>query len=147
MTLPQRPYLPIGSLEAAISYPSEPGTFDTARIRDLLAAVDLPAMAERLDEHAHWNRMLSPGEQQRLGIARAILHAADFLFLDEATASLDEPAEARLYKLLKDRLPNATIISIGHRSTLAAFHKRGLMLVRDGEHYRMREAALGATAA
>jgi vitamin B12/bleomycin/antimicrobial peptide transport system ATP-binding/permease protein len=147
MTLPQRPYLPIGSLEAAISYPSEPGTFDTARIRDLLAAVDLPAMAERLDEYAHWNRMLSPGEQQRLGIARAILHAADFLFLDEATASLDEPAEARLYKLLKDRLPNATIISIGHRSTLAAFHKRGLMLVRDGEHYRMREAALGATAA
>jgi putative ATP-binding cassette transporter len=146
MTLPQRPYLPIGTLEAAISYPSEPDTFDIARIRDLLAAVDLAAMAERLDEHAHWNRMLSLGEQQRLGIARAILHEPDFLFLDEATASLDEPAEARLYKLLKDRLPNATIISIGHRSTLNAFHKRGLTLERDGEHYRMREAALSAAA-
>ena len=91
--------------------------------------------------------MLSLGEQQRLGIARAILHAPDFLFLDEATASLDEPAEARLYKLIKERLPGTTIISIGHRSTLNAFHKRGLTLVRDGEHYRMRDAALGATAA
>ena len=146
MTLPQRPYLPIGTLEAAINYPSEPGTFDAARIRDLLVAVGLPAMTERLEEHAHWSRTLSLGEQQRLGIARAILHAPDFLFLDEATASLDESAEAKVYKLLKDRLPNATIISIGHRSTLAAFHKRGITLVRDGERYRVRDAALSAAA-
>jgi putative ATP-binding cassette transporter len=146
MTLPQRPYLPIGPLEAAISYPSEPGAFDATRIRDLLAAAGLPAMAERLDEHAHWNRMLSLGEQQRLGIARAILQAPDFLFLDEATASLDEPAEAALYKLIKQRLPNATVISIGHRSTLAAFHSRGLTLARDGERYRMKDAALSAAA-
>ncbi len=146
MTLPQRPYLPIGTLAAAISYPSEPGTFDAVRIRDLLVAVGLPAMTERLEEFAHWSRTLSLGEQQRLGIARAILHAPDFLFLDEATASLDELAEAKVYKLLKDRLPNATIISIGHRSTLAAFHKRGLTLVRDGERYRVRDAALSAAA-
>jgi putative ATP-binding cassette transporter len=146
ITLPQRPYLPIGTLEAAISYPSEPGTFDAARIRELLAAVGLPAMAERLEEQAHWNRMLSLGEQQRLGIARAILHAPDFLFLDEATASLDEPAEAALYRLLKERLPGATIISIGHRSTLKAFHKRGLRLERDGEHYRVRDTALSVAA-
>ena len=146
MTLPQRPYLPIGTLEAAINYPSEPGTFDAARVRDLLVAVGLPAMTERLEEHAHWSRTLSLGEQQRLGIARAILHAPDFLFLDEATASLDESAEAKVYKLLKDRLPNATIISIGHRSTLAAFHKRGITLVRDGERYRVRDAALSAAA-
>jgi vitamin B12/bleomycin/antimicrobial peptide transport system ATP-binding/permease protein len=144
LTLPQRPYLPIGSLEAAISYPSDPGAFDAARIRELLVAVGLPAMAERLDEHAHWNRMLSLGEQQRLGIARAILHAPDFLFLDEATASLDEPAEARLYRLIKERLPNVTIISIGHRSTLAAFHDRGLTLVPDGGRYRVKEKALAA---
>ena len=144
MTLPQRPYLPIGALSAAISYPAEPDAFDPARIRELLTAVGLPAMAERLAEHAHWNRILSLGEQQRLGIARAILHAPDYLFLDEATASLDEPAEAALYKLLKDRLPNATIVSIGHRSTLAAFHRRGLRLEREGERYRVKEAALGA---
>jgi putative ATP-binding cassette transporter len=142
MTLPQRPYLPIGTLEGAVSYPSEPGTFDAARIKELLVAVGLPAMVERLDESAHWNRMLSLGEQQRLGIVRAILHEPDFLFLDEASASLDEPAEAELYKLLKERLPNATIISIGHRSTLAAFHQRGLTLARDGELYRVKDAAL-----
>lgn len=144
LTLPQRPYLPIGTLEAAINYPSEPGTFDSARIRELLTAVGLPAMAERLEERAHWNRMLSLGEQQRLGVARAILHAPDFLFLDEATASLDEPAEAALYKLLKERLPDATIVSIGHRSTLKAFHKRRLKLEREGERFRVKEAALNA---
>ena len=78
MTLPQRPYLPIGTLAAAVSYPAVAGTFDAARIRELLVAVGLPALAERLDEDAHWNRMLSLGEQQRIGIARAILHAPDF---------------------------------------------------------------------
>ena len=91
--------------------------------------------------------MLSLGEQQRLGIARAILHAPDFLFLDEATASLDEPAEAALYKLLKERLPDTTIVSIGHRSTLAAFHRRGLTLTREGERYRVTEAALARAVA
>jgi putative ATP-binding cassette transporter len=146
MTLPQRPYLPIGTLGAAVSYPSEPGTFDAAKVRELLVAAGLPALAERLDEPAHWNRMLSLGEQQRIGIARAILHAPDFLFLDEATASLDEPAEAALYKLLHERLPNATIVSIGHRSTLVAFHRRGLTLARDGERFRVKETVLGAPA-
>jgi putative ATP-binding cassette transporter len=146
LTLPQRPYLPIGTLEAAISYPSEPGTFDADRIRELIGAVGLPAMAQRLEERAHWNRMLSLGEQQRLGIARAILQAPDFLFLDEATASLDEPAEAALYQLLKQRLPNTTVVSIGHRSTLTAFHRRGLRLERDGEIYKVKETALAPAA-
>jgi putative ATP-binding cassette transporter len=84
--------------------------------------------------------MLSLGEQQRLGIARAILQAPDYLFLDEATASLDEAAEAALYRLLNARLKGATIVSIGHRSTLSAFHRRGLVLERDGEISRLREA-------
>ena len=101
----------------------------------------LPALVERLDEEAHWNRMLSLGEQQRLGIARALLQAPDYLFLDEATASLDEPSEAALYKLVQERLPGVTIVSIGHRSTLLAFHNRPMALERDGERYRLRSAA------
>ena len=142
MTLPQRPYFPIGTLAAAVTYPAEPGTFDRERLADAVGAVGLPALVPRLDEEAHWNRMLSLGEQQRLGIARAILQAPDFLFLDEATASLDEPAEALLYRLLQERLPRTTVVSIGHRSTLAAFHRRRLTLERDGVRYRLREAAL-----
>jgi putative ATP-binding cassette transporter len=142
MTLPQRPYLPIGSLADAISYPTVAGSYDAARLRELLNAVGLPALAGRLHEEAHWSRMLSLGEQQRIGIARAILHAPDFLLLDEATASLDEPSEAALYELLHERLPAATIVSIGHRSTLAAFHERRLTLSREGDHYRVKEAAL-----
>ena len=86
--------------------------------------------------------MLSLGEQQRLGIARAILEKPDFLFLDEATASLDEPSEARLYRLLAERLPHTAVISIGHRSTLAAFHRRRFTLQSDEQHYRVREAAI-----
>jgi putative ATP-binding cassette transporter len=86
--------------------------------------------------------MLSLGEQQRLGIARALLHAPDYLFLDEATASLDEPAEAALYRLIGERLPQTTLVSIGHRATLAAFHKRRLALGREGEQFRLKETAL-----
>ena len=142
MTLPQRPYFPVGTLAAAVAYPAEAGTFSSEQLAEVLGAVGLPALAARLDEEAHWNRMLSLGEQQRLGIARAILQAPDYLFLDEATASLDEPSEAALYRLIQDRLRDATIVSIGHRSTLIAFHGRRLMLEREGDRYRMREVEL-----
>jgi vitamin B12/bleomycin/antimicrobial peptide transport system ATP-binding/permease protein len=142
MTLPQRPYFPIGTLAAAVTYPAEPGTFSSEALTEVIATVGLPVLAGRLAEEAHWNRMLSLGEQQRLGIARAILQAPDYLFLDEATASLDEPSEAMLYRLLDQRLERATIVSIGHRSTLLAFHRRRLAMVREGDRYRMREAAL-----
>ena len=142
MTLPQRPYFSIGTLAAAVTYPAEPGTFSTEVLAEVITAVGLPALAGRLTEEAHWNRMLSLGEQQRLGIARAILQAPDYLFLDEATASLDKSAEAAIYRLLDERLPHTTIVSIGHRSTLSAFHGRGIALVRDGDFHRMREAGL-----
>jgi putative ATP-binding cassette transporter len=134
MVLPQQPYLPIGSLKAAVIYPAQPDSFSSEQVCEALQAVGLPALAGRVDEESHWNRMLSPGEQQRLGLARALLHAPDYLFLDEATASLDEPSEAELYKLIERRLPNATIVSIGHRSTLNAFHTRFLRLERTGDH-------------
>ncbi len=145
MMLPQRPYFPIAPLAAAVAYPAEPGEIDSAVVAELIAAVGLPALATRIDEEAHWNRMLSLGEQQRLGIARAILQAPDFLFLDEATASLDEAAEAALYKLLDERLAKATIVSIGHRATLAAFHSRRLSFKREGDHYALREGSLTQT--
>jgi vitamin B12/bleomycin/antimicrobial peptide transport system ATP-binding/permease protein len=124
MLLPQRPYFPLASLAAAVSYPSRLGTFEDARIAEVLTAVGLPEWADRLHEEAHWNRMLSLGEQQRLAIARVLLQEPDYLFLDEATASLDEAAEAGLYRLFQERLKGTTIISIGHRSTLGAFHRR-----------------------
>ncbi|MFZ0623548.1 MAG: ABC transporter ATP-binding protein/permease [Pseudolabrys sp.] len=142
MILPQRPYFPIATLAAAVAYPAEPDSFDAGKVAELIEAVGLPALASRIEEEAHWNRMLSLGEQQRLGIARALLYAPDFLFLDEATASLDEPAEAALYQLLDRRLARATIVSIGHRATLATFHKRRLAYSREGDHYAVREASL-----
>src|SRR5262249_53509969 len=77
--LPQRPYFPVGSLDAALSYPGVPGTFDASRLAEVLVAVGLPALASRLEEHAHWNRMLSLGEQRRLALARAILLEPDYL--------------------------------------------------------------------
>ena len=144
MMLPQRPYFPIAPLAAAVAYPAEPGTFDSARVAELIAAVGLPALVSRIEEEAHWNRMLSLGEQQRLGIARAILLAPDYLFLDEATASLDEEAEAAVYRLLEQRLAKATIVSIGHRSTLAAFHRRRLNFTREGDRFWLRDSNAAA---
>ncbi len=138
MMLPQRPYFPVGSLKAATVYPAEAGAFDADRVKGVLAAVGLPQLASQLEDEAHWNRILSLGEQQRLGLARALLHAPQYLFLDEATASLDEASEARLYRLLEQTLPTTTIVSIGHRSSLEAFHERHLVLLRDGDQFLLQ---------
>jgi len=139
MVLPQRPYFPIGSLKAAIVYPSEASAFDTEKVREILLAVGLPQLVSRLEEEAHWNRMLSLGEQQRLGLARALLHAPQYLFLDEATASLDEASEAKLYRLLEEKMPTATIVSIGHRSTLKTFHQRHVALTAEGDRFALQD--------
>ena len=144
MLLPQRPYFPVASLAAAVSYPARLGTFDNAQLADVLTAVGLGQWADRLDEEAHWNRMLSLGEQQRLAIARVILEEPDFLFLDEATASLDEAAEASLYRFLHERLKGTTIVSIGHRSTLGAFHRRRFEVAPSETASQVRDVSLVA---
>jgi putative ATP-binding cassette transporter len=146
LLLPQRPYFPVASLAAAVSYPARAETFDRARIAEVVAAVGLPEWSTRLDEEVHWNRTLSLGEQQRLAIARALLQEPDYLLLDEATASLDAPAEAQLYRLLQDRLKGTTIVSIGHRATLGAFHGRHVEVVTGDAASQVRELPLASAA-
>jgi len=146
MMLPQRPYFPIGKLAAAIVYPAAADAFSPEQIKEVLAAVGLERLDSQLDQEAHWNQQLSLGEQQRLGLARALLHAPQYLFLDEATASLDEPSEARLYRLLQQRLPGTTIVSIGHRSTLDAFHQHNIELTREGDGFTLRHRSENAAA-
>jgi putative ATP-binding cassette transporter len=146
LLLPQRPYFPVASLAAALSYPARLGTFDDARLADALIAVGLEQWADRLHEEAHWNRMLSLGEQQRLAVARVLLQEPDYVFLDEATASLDEPAEAMLYRLLQERLKGATIVSIGHRSTLGAFHRRRVEVTPSDGASEVRDVPLVSAA-
>jgi putative ATP-binding cassette transporter len=126
--LPQRPYLPIGVLRDVVSYPMPSGGVDDKTLREALEAVDLKELAGRLDEAAHWALQLSPGEQQRLAFARALVQKPDWLFLDEATSALEEATEARLYRLVREQLPKTMVFSIGHRATLDPFHARRLMV-------------------
>ncbi|MCC6948076.1 MAG: ABC transporter ATP-binding protein/permease [Bradyrhizobiaceae bacterium] len=144
LVLPQRPYLPFGRLDEALAYPDAAEKYGAARLAEVLHAVDLSRLVDRLDEEGQWPHVLSQGEQQRLSLARALLAAPDVLLLDEATSALDEAAEARLYRLLETKLPGTTIISIGHRSTLNELHQRRLHLepVADGT-YRVQPAAIG----
>jgi putative ATP-binding cassette transporter len=141
--LPQKPYIPIGSLRDAVAYPGGGADFGDERLREALAAVDLAPLAGRLDETQNWSLALSGGEQQRLAVARALLHAPDWLFLDEATSALDEAGEKRLYELIAARLPRATIVSIAHRPAVAGYHRTRYSLVADGAGTRLAVAGAG----
>lgn len=122
LLLPQRPYVPTGTLKTAATYPATADTYSDEEVRAALKLARLAPFAYRIDEEENWGQRLSGGEQQRLAIARALLDKPDWLFLDEATSALDEKLEAEIYAMLREQLPNTSIISIGHRSTLISMH-------------------------
>ena len=124
--LPQKPYMPLGSLKEVLQYPSNNVTDD--KLLNALDAVDLSAFESRLNEVNDWARVLSLGEQQRIAIARALITKPRWLVMDEATSAMDEISEGHLYRLLKERLPEATLITIGHRESLKALHIREIRL-------------------
>ena len=130
--LPQEPYLPIGTLRDVVSYPRPASGVDDATLGETLKAVGLSDLAGRLDEAAHWALRLSPGEQQRIAFARALVQKPDWLFLDEATSAVDEATEERLYRLVRERLAGTTVFSVGHRATLRRFHARKLLVQPNG---------------
>jgi len=137
MVMPQRPYLPIGPLRDAVCYPKPPDAFPDDAIRTALALAQAPALALRLDEEAHWSQLLSGGEQQRVALARIFLLKPDWVFLDEATAAMDETAEHAFYLSLRATLPHVTYLTIAHRSTLRAVHARHFRVLthEDGTHH------------
>jgi vitamin B12/bleomycin/antimicrobial peptide transport system ATP-binding/permease protein len=129
MFLPQKPYIPIASLRDALSYPAASGTFTDEALREALRDCRLENFVDRLDETANWSMAMSVGEQERLAVARALLQRPEWLFLDEATAALDEATERELYELLRVRLPDSALVSIAHRPSVAVHHTRRMDLV------------------
>jgi putative ATP-binding cassette transporter len=130
--LPQQPYLPLGTLRDALAYPGSAKDMDDQHAARLLRQVQLPQLADQLDEVDDWARRLSPGEQQRLGFARILVVRPKVAFLDEATSALDEGLELSLYNLLREELPDMAIVSVGHRSSLRRMHDELLELDADG---------------
>ena len=148
--LPQKPYLPLGSLRQALYYPAttqSAGSADeaaeTAEAIDVLRRCQLGHLVSRLNDEADWGHSLSLGEQQRLAIGRALVNRPQVLFLDEASSAMDEGLEHAMYQLLRDSLPDSVLISVGHRSTLLEFHMQELEVLGEG---KWRTQPLGAAA-
>ncbi|WP_298290390.1 ABC transporter ATP-binding protein/permease [Thiomonas sp.] len=143
--LPQKPYLPLGTLRQALTYPQSPDQFGSAQIAEALQLARVPYLEAALDQVDTWMQRLSPGEQQRLAVARALLIAPQWLFMDEATSALDAPTERAMYAVLRQRLPDTTLVSVAHRIGVAAFHQQIFAVVADarGEgpaHLERRDA-------
>ncbi len=146
--MPQRCYVPDGTLKEALAYPAAVGAYDNDRCLRALNDCLLGHLAARLHEPARWSQQLSPGEQQRLAFARVLLRAPDFLFADEATSALDVPTEQHLMALLIERFPELALISVSHRPTLDMFHSHELVFdgaggVRGGPRVRGADAGEG----
>jgi len=133
MFLSQMPYMPLGDLRTAISYPAAAGEFDDAAIQVALDNVALGHLSSRLDEVADWAKVLSPGEQQRIAFARVLLAKPKVVFLDESTSALDEGQEFALYRSLRTALPDCIVVSVSHRRTVTQHHEHLLKLLGEGE--------------
>ncbi|MCJ2111880.1 ATP-binding cassette domain-containing protein [Methylobacterium sp. E-025] len=144
LVLPQAPYLPVGSLRAAVSYPAPADAFADEAVAAALRDAGLGHLAASLDRDENWSQTLSGGERQRVAIARALLATPDWLLLDEATSAMDPALERQVYETLKRRLPQTTLISIGHRDNLIAHHARRIDVPRDGDGFRCPLAAQAA---
>jgi putative ATP-binding cassette transporter len=130
--LPQRPYVPVGTLRRAATYPDAPESRSLEQVADAFKRVGLGHLTDKLDEEGPWDQTLSGGEKQRLAFARILLHSPDIVVLDEATAALDPASQIKLMELVADR-PETTLLSVGHRPELEAFHTRKIELERRGE--------------
>jgi putative ATP-binding cassette transporter len=129
-----------------VTYPAVSGTYADDDIRQALIDSHLASLADQLDREDVWSQRLSSGEQQRLAIARALLKRPDWLFLDESTSAVEEKLEAELYAMLARRLPDTTIMSIGHRSAVVGLHRRHIEMAPEGERFTVRDAAKAAAA-
>lgn len=127
--LPQRPYIPLGSLRRAATYPEAPESRSVEQVADAFQKVGLGHLAEKIDEDGNWDQTLSGGEKQRLAVARILLHKPDIVVLDEATSALDPESQDALMRLITS-LDNVTVVSVGHRPELEAFHTRKIILAR-----------------
>ena len=146
MVVPPKPYIPISTLRAAVTYPALLGRYSDDDIRRALVDAHLSDLVDQIDREDVWSQRLSSGEQQRVALARALLMRPDWLFLDESTSAVDEKLEAELYAALARRLPNTTIISIGHRSAVVGLHQRHLEMSPEDDHFTLRDAAKVAAA-
>jgi len=125
--MPQRPYIPLGTLRRVVSYPLAPSDVSDDTLRSLLADVGLGYLIKNVDEDVAWDHILSGGEKQRIAFARLFLHRPNLIIMDEATSALDPTSQAMLMNLLIERIPGAAIVSIAHRPELDAFHNRKII--------------------